>query len=328
MRIPLSQIETFDTTPNKLKFHWRERKNNTRQEIAVERMYYHTIDLWKECEFFIKDHVGCGFNKTFKEWCKRHKKIENGINTREYFKKQLWDKTHNYYYGFYLDENNIIRQRQYKRPRKPSLTIVESESEIVYEVNKKALQLFEIKRYLKEHLDNHTFDMLYNNRFITYKQYRSLFNKPNTVSLNELSIKVNYFSSLYLWQGIFYETQHILNYIDKQLRPLFKEKILYGVKQIYRGEKEYKRHFAEQEDQNKKIERERKKRIIENKENLLHRIEEKRKWEKEKNDIIDRDRLGFDENSFKGEAYHGQKRKKRKNKTTQTTVVENQTNQS
>jgi hypothetical protein len=33
MRIPLSQIETFDTTPNKLKFHWRERKNNTRKFI-------------------------------------------------------------------------------------------------------------------------------------------------------------------------------------------------------------------------------------------------------------------------------------------------------
>ena len=144
MRIPLSQIETFDTTPNKLKFHWRERKNNTRQEIAVERMYYHTIDLWKECEFFIKDHIGCGFNKTFKEWCKRHKKIENGINTREYFRKQLWDREH-MYYRFYLDENNIIREKQYKRPRKPSLTIVESDYEIVYEVNKKALQLFEIK---------------------------------------------------------------------------------------------------------------------------------------------------------------------------------------
>lgn len=322
MRIPLSQIETFDTTPNKLKFHWRERKNNTRQEIAVERMYYHTIDLWKECEFFIKDHVGCGFNKTFKEWCKRHKKIENGINTREYFKKQLWDKTHNCYYGFYLDENNIIRQRQYKRTRKPSLTIVGGEHEIVYEVNKKALRFLEIKRYLKEHLDEHTFEMLYNNRFITYKQYRSLFKEPNTVSLNELSRKINYFSSLYWGKGILYETSHILNYISKPLQPLFKEKILYGViKQIYRGEKEYKRHFAEQEDKNKKTARERKKRIIENKENLLHRIEERRKWEKEKNDIIDRDRLGFDENSFKGEAYHGQKRKKCKNKTPQTTVT-------
>lgn len=30
-------------------------------------------------------------------------------------------------------------------------------------------------------------------------------------------------------------------------------------------------------------------------------------------DIIDRDRLGFDENSFIGEFYHGQKRKKRNN---------------
>lgn len=327
MRIPLSQIETFDTTPNKLKFHWRERKNNTRQEIAVERMYYHTIDLWKECEFFIKDHVGCGFNKTFKEWCKRHKKIENGINTREYFKKQLWDREH-MYYEFYLDENNIIRQRQYKRPRKPSLTIVENDYEIVYEINKKALKTPEIKRYFEEHLDGHTFEMLYNNQFLTFKQYRNLLNKPNTVSLNELSRKINSLSAMYFRRGVFYETPHILNYIDKQLQPLFKEKILYGVKQIYRGEKEYKKHFAEQEDQDKKTARERKKRIIEDKENLLHRIEERRKWEKEKNDIIDRDRLGFDENSFKGEAYHGQKRKKRKNKTTQTTVTENQTDQS
>ena len=324
MRIPLSQIETFDTTPNKLKFHWRERKNNTRQEIAVERMYYHTIDLWKECEFFIKDHIGCGFNKTFKEWCKRHKKIENGINTREYFKKQLWDREH-MYYRFYLDENNIIREKQYKRPRKPSLTIVESDYEIVYEVNKKALKTSELKRYFQEHLDGHTFEMLYNSQFLTFKQYRRLLNKPNTVSLNELSRKINSLSAMYFRRGVFFETPHILNYIDKELQPLFKEKILYGVKQIYRGEKEYKKHFAEQEDQDKKTTRERKKRIIENKENLLHRIEEKRKWEKEKNDIIDRDRLGFDENSFKGEAYHGQKRKKRKNKTTQTTVAENQT---
>lgn len=327
MRIPLSQIETFDTTPNKLKFHWRERKNNTRQEIAVDRMYYHTIDLWKECEFFIKDHIGCGFNKTFKEWCKRHNKIENGINTREYFKKQLWDREH-MYYEFYLDENNIIRQKQYKRPRKPSLTIVENEYEIVYEVNKKALKTPELKRYFEEHLDGHTFEMLYNNQFLTFKQYRSLLNKPNTVSLNELSRKINSLSAMYFRRGVFYETPHILNYIDKELQPLFKEKILYGVKQIYRGEKEYKKHFAEQEDQDKKTARERKKRIIENKENLLHRIEERRKWEKEKNDIIDRDRLGFDENSFKGEAYHGQKRKKRKNKTTKTIVVENQTDQS
>ena len=60
---------------------------------------------------------------------------------------------------------------------------------------------------------------------------------------------------MYFRRGVFFETPHILNYIDKELQPLFKEKILYGVKQIYRGEKEYKKHFAEQEDQDKKTTR-------------------------------------------------------------------------
>ena len=46
---------------------------------------------------------------------------------------------------------------------------------------------------------------------------------------------------MYFRRGVFYETPHIVNYIDKELQPLFKEKILYGVKQIYRGEKEYKK---------------------------------------------------------------------------------------
>lgn len=323
MRIPLSQIEKFDANPNKLKFHWRERKNGARQELAVENMYHHIIDLWKECDFFINDHVGCGFNKTFKEWCKRHKKIECGINTRDYFKTQLWDKIHNWHYGFYLDENNIIRKREYKRPRKPSLTIVESEYGIVYEVNKKALNFSEIRRYFEEHLSCETYHMLFNSQYLTYKQFRSLFNKPNTVSVNDLSKLIRPLVCALRDRYFFINCPHFLNYVDFEIRPLFKEKILYGVKQIHRGEKEYKKHFAEQEDQDKKTTRERKKRIIENKENLLHRIEERRKWEKEKNDIIDRDRLGFDENSFKGEAYHGQKRKKRKNKTPQTTVAEN-----
>ena len=49
---------------------------------------------------------------------------------------------------------------------------------------------------------------------------------------------------MYFRRGVFYETPHIVNYIDKELQPLFREKILYGVKQIYRGEKEYKKHFG------------------------------------------------------------------------------------
>jgi len=45
---------------------------------------------------------------------------------------------------------------------------------------------------------------------------------------------------------------------------------------------------------------------------FLTTSEKLKKASKEK-DIITRDRFGFDDDSFKGEAYHGQKRKKRKN---------------
>ena len=49
-------------------------------------------------------------------------------------------------------------------------------------------------------------------------------------------------------------------------------------------------------------------------ETLLHTIvSERRKKElDEENNLVTRDRLGFNDESFKGEEYHGQKRKKNK----------------
>lgn len=46
-------------------------------------------------------------------------------------------------------------------------------------------------------------------------------------------------------------------------------------------------------------------------ESLLYSIEYSRKKKADDINIIDRDRLGFDDDSFKGDAYHGQKRKKK-----------------
>lgn len=45
-------------------------------------------------------------------------------------------------------------------------------------------------------------------------------------------------------------------------------------------------------------------------ETLIHDIESEKKLKEEARNIIDRDRLGFNDDSFKGEFYHGQKRKK------------------
>ena len=58
-----------------------------------------------------------------------------------------------------------------------------------------------------------------------------------------------------------------------------------------------------------KEEREKKKLNEETVSTLLWSIEDKRKADELAKDIITRDRLGFDDESFKGEFYYGQKRK-------------------
>lgn len=74
---------------------------------------------------------------------------------------------------------------------------------------------------------------------------------------------------------------------------------------------EYIRYKKERSDSRRKVERERKKESEEYNDDLLFRIEYKRKQAEEEKNNIDRDRLGFDEESFKGDFYHGQKRKKK-----------------
>ena len=73
---------------------------------------------------------------------------------------------------------------------------------------------------------------------------------------------------------------------------------------------EYKQWKKETQDAKKKEQREFKKKREERYENLLHDIEAEKKYKERAKDIVDRDRHGFDENSFIGEPYHGQKRKK------------------
>ena len=73
---------------------------------------------------------------------------------------------------------------------------------------------------------------------------------------------------------------------------------------------DYIRYKKEISDSRRKVEREKKKEREEYNDELLFRIEYKRKQREEERNNIDRDRLGFDEDSFKGEPYHGQKRKK------------------
>jgi hypothetical protein len=73
---------------------------------------------------------------------------------------------------------------------------------------------------------------------------------------------------------------------------------------------DYIRYKKEISDRKRKERREYKKAKDEYNDDLLFCLEYNRKKKEEERNIIERDRLGFDEDSFKGEFYHGQKRKK------------------
>lgn len=78
-----------------------------------------------------------------------------------------------------------------------------------------------------------------------------------------------------------------------------------------RGSKECSRYFAEQAKMQRKLKREREKREEEENKRILYRIEAMKKEKEEQLNTVTRDRLGFNEESFIGEPYHGQKRKKK-----------------
>ena len=75
---------------------------------------------------------------------------------------------------------------------------------------------------------------------------------------------------------------------------------------------EYRQYKKERQDKKQKERRDYKRQKDEYNENLLYCLETDRKRREEEKNIIDRDRLGFDDNSFKGDGYHGQQRKKKK----------------
>ena len=75
---------------------------------------------------------------------------------------------------------------------------------------------------------------------------------------------------------------------------------------------EFKRYKKERRDKKHKERRDYKRQKDEYNESLLYSIEYNRKRKEDERNNIDRDRLGFDKNSFKGDGYHGQQRKKKK----------------
>ena len=307
MRIPLSQIEKFDEkSPKKIKYGWRERANLRPQYVNTKR-YWHEIDFYKEAEFFIFNSVGKNVDTAFHEFCKRFPKVVCGVNTRDYFlefiKDDKWNK-------LYVDNQKRIQRKKVSHKPKKHIDIPTTTKNVVIEVNKKFIEeCFKLQIYLIDRLPYPVYRKIMDSEYITVEQYRSLFNRYHLRDCDlhwfiKKLIDDEPRLKRYKWS---YNNMRF----SEHTSSIFREKDITEYKRYYKGEKEFHKFYAERDDSVRKINREQKRERQIWEENLLHAVEEYRKQKERERNIITRDRLGFDDQSFKGEFYHGQKRKKK-----------------
>ena len=317
MKVQLSQVEDFETTPKKIKIRWREYKNCKRQERVYDKSYYHVSDFYDKCRRFIRANVGRNFDKVFSEFCQKYPKFIKDINTRAHFIDEFRRGVHNTYFfnEFYTDNQNRIQLVKREPRKKCGITYYDgNEVEIGILINSTLLNHPKIFSYFCNKVDKDTFMMLYyGSGEITPEQYRKIFWR-NHAEEYELSLLV---------EEIIRERCHVgfkgfgyqpnATYVQRNLGHLFKEYYKGGKVTIHKKDKDYDKIRYELEDLNRKLNREYKRAEKEYVDNIIGSVFERRKErdrikaaEERAKDIITRDRLGFDEYSFKGETKYGE----------------------
>ena len=321
MKVQLSQIEDFESTPSRMKIQWKERKNGRRQELVNDKEWYHFSEFYDECKRFIRANIGRNFDTVFSEFCKKYPKFIKDINTRAHFMDEFRRGVHDRYFFNEFEVDNQNRIKLIKRPKRERRGITYydgNDVEIGILINTTLLNHPKILSYFCNKVDKDTFMMLYyGNGELTPEQYRKIFWRTHADEY-ELSNLID---------EILIERQHAgfkgFNWqpnttVKRSLYHLFKEYYKGGKVTIHKKDKDYDKIRYELEDLNRKLNRENKRSKKEYIDNILGYVFEKRKEQdrikaaqERARDIITRDRLGFDEYSFKGETKYGETKERK-----------------
>ena len=213
----------------------------------------------------------------------------------------------NDFYKYILDSQNRIQlnkeyikshNRRSENKKNSKLTIIDKDKDVSYR----------IKDGITDNEINKLKDMLINNGSYNKEVFNHIFN-------GGILSRKKYMEFIYSikWDGVInrrwscdyiYDTRKYA----ESLFTIYDDNVLYIFDDV--NSSEYIRYKKEISDRKRKERREYKKAKEEYNEDLLFCLEYNRKKKEEERNIIERDRLGFDEDSFKGEFYHGQKRKK------------------
>lgn len=316
MKVQLSQIEDFESAPSRMKIQWKERKNGKRQELVNDREYYHFSDFYDECKRFIRANIGRNFDKVFSEFCKKYPKFVNDINTRAFFMDEFRRGVHNTYFfnEFEIDNQNRIKLVKREPRKKRGITYYDgNDVEIGILINTTLLNHPKIFSYFCNKVDKDTFMMLYyGSGEITPEQYHKIFlrNHADEYELSNLIDEILIERHHAGFKGFNWQPNTT---VKRSLYHLFKEYYKGGKVTIHKKDKDYDKIRYELEDIKRKENRELKRLRREDSEKILGYVFERRKErdrikaaEERARDIITRDRLGFDEYSFKGETKYGE----------------------
>lgn len=246
-------------------------------------------ELYISVDRFLKSCIGKNFDKSFHKFCQKYPKYVGKTNTRNLFREYFFDK---YRGDYYVDSNNCIQfNKSNTNKQKISIDIPQY---IMDEFIKVDLEYIKSNTILMQYLEwvfgkknwNHVLNCggridvgFYNNMIDTAREYsyeiRSRVKKVSNKKLEEIFQK----TQIGIWDT------------------------------IIKGTNDWKQYRAEETDARKKRLREYEKEKDLKYSTLLKEIEDRKKEKEKSLNIVTRDRMGFNDESFIGEPYHGRKGK-------------------
>lgn len=276
--------------------------------------------------------VGQSVDTAYSKFCKKFPSyMGRWTDTRKNFREYLnMDERHlrrnrrvfrtRYAYsaGYYVDDDGIVSHPGFRPRKRKEVTLTDKCIEIRYNIDP-AIKKPELLGIIKILFGNYWYDIFKENDYLTEEQYRSLSrcnNYDNTICYGRTKWNLDHKSRIFeiSFEPKFREwawgKQRIND--DMTIGSFLSQVKLYPKDAIlYEGTKKYNRYVGELRDAKRKKRREYFKEKRKQQETLLHDLEQSKKDKELQLNIITRDRLGFDENSFKYSFYHGQKRKNR-----------------
>lgn len=300
---------------------WNRSHSNTRLH-----QYHSYMNNW------IPTIVGQSVDDAYSKFCKKfpsymgrwtdtRKDFRGYLNMDERHLKRNWRAFRSRYAygaGYYVNENGIVSHPGFEPIKRKEITLTDKCSEIRYNIDS-AIRTPELLSKIKVLFGVYWYDIFKNKEYLTEYQYNNLIrhdNYSNTICYGRKKWNLNHKSIIYeisfepkyrKWKWGEYRIND-----DMSIGSfLYQVKLFPQDAILYEGTKEYNRYIAELDDAKRKKRREYFKEKRKQQETLLHDLEQSKKDKELQLNIITRDRLGFDENSFKYSFYHGQKRKNR-----------------